>query len=94
MNSNLFQIFFAIIFSLVIYIKLRNLDKSQFHCFDVNATLPLRGLLAILIVCHHIGQHFSNIQTGIGTILVSMFFFISGYGLMVSYCKKTKKISK
>jgi membrane-bound acyltransferase YfiQ involved in biofilm formation len=50
--------------------------------------------LAILIVCHHIGQRFTSTPIGLfsyaGTTLVSMFFFISGYGLMISYQKKGK----
>lgn len=66
--------------------------------FDLDATLPLRGLLAILIVCHHIGQKSAGYIPGLSCIFVSMglqivavFFFISGYGLFVSYKKKGEK---
>jgi peptidoglycan/LPS O-acetylase OafA/YrhL len=69
-------------------------EQIVLHNFDVNATLPIRGLLAILIVCHHIGQRFSitpiGIFSSIGPTLVSVFFFISGYRLMISFQKKGK----
>jgi peptidoglycan/LPS O-acetylase OafA/YrhL len=95
MHSSLCLSLLAAIMALLFCIKLRRLgDQSKCHNFDVNATLPIRGLLAILIVCHHIGQQFSDTPIGIftsfGMTLVSVFFFISGYGLMISYRKKGK----
>jgi peptidoglycan/LPS O-acetylase OafA/YrhL len=86
----------AVLLSALAYFKLRRTDDtSKFHDFDVNATLPLRGILAVLIVCHHISQRFIPDPIGIflhfGTSVVSVFFFISGYGLMISYQKKGKE---
>ncbi len=71
--------------------KLR--DKSQLIPFDKNNTLPLRGLFAILIVAHHLGQlshipFLSSFCQGIGLQIVAVFFFLSGYGLCVSYRKR------
>lgn len=72
-------------------------DRSRIlRPFDVKTTLPLRGLLAVLIVCHHIGQRpegyipwlSKNIFAEIGGPVVAVFFFISGYGLCVSLKKK------
>jgi peptidoglycan/LPS O-acetylase OafA/YrhL len=67
-------------------------DISSFHSFNLDATLSLRGFLAILIVCHHVGQGFNRYPIGIfgsfGSAIVASFFLISGYGLMVSYLRK------
>lgn len=59
-------------------------------------TVCLRGILAILVVIHHLHQYSGLfIGTYIGVILelfgclsVAVFFFISGYGLMLSANKK------
>jgi peptidoglycan/LPS O-acetylase OafA/YrhL len=85
----------AVILSLLAYLKLRRCNTpADFHPFDTNATLPVRGILAILIVCHHLSLYFHDASFAIfknwGTAIVSVFFFISGYGLMVSYLKKGK----
>lgn len=64
--------------------------------FDKASTLPLRGLLALLILSHHLGQRtdifpISQFTSGIGLQIVAVFFFISGYGLCVSYCSKGRR---
>lgn len=61
--------------------------------FDQKATMPLRGLLALLIVAHHLGQRtgipvVSDFTRYIGMQIVAVFFFLSGYGLCVSYSAK------
>lgn len=70
----------------------------MYYDFDVNATLPLKGMLAVLILCHHIGIVYPSDPIGIfknfGYTLVSVFFFISGYGLMISYKKKGNEYLK
>jgi peptidoglycan/LPS O-acetylase OafA/YrhL len=81
--------------ALLAYLKLqKSEDQTGFHDFDLNTTLPIRGLLAFLIVLFHIGQRFYDTPIGIfsssGRTTVSVFFFISGYGLMTSYRKKGK----
>lgn len=53
----------------------------------------LRGMLAVFIVLHHMsekisgGYLFPQLQH-LGYLIVAVFFFLSGYGLMVSYQKK------
>ncbi|MCH5220819.1 MAG: acyltransferase [Muribaculaceae bacterium] len=59
----------------------------------MTTTLPLRGALALLILSHHLGQRtdiypISYFTAGIGAHIVAIFFFISGYGLCVSYITK------
>lgn len=65
--------------------------------FDLPHTLPLRGILAILVIlCHTIYyyQSYCNfVATDLGLIgapSVSCFFFLSGYGLMTSMKYKGK----
>lgn len=65
--------------------------------FDLPHTLPLRGILAILVIlCHTIYyyQSYCNfVATDFGLIgapSVSCFFFLSGYGLMTSMKYKGK----
>lgn len=63
--------------------------------FDQKSTAPLRGLLALMIVAHHLGQcthipFLSSFCTGIGLQIVAVFFFMSGYGLCLSFMKKGK----
>lgn len=63
--------------------------------FDLAHTLPLRGILALLVVFGHLDTVVSS-QTRIlaplhmATPAVAVFFFMSGYGLMLSYTKKGK----
>lgn len=66
---------------------------SLYASFDQKHTLPLRGILAILVVLGHLDTVVAG-QTKILTLLhmatpaVAVFFFMSGYGLMLSYFKK------
>lgn len=73
-------------------------NTRTFKPFNLETTLPLRGLLAILIVCHHVSQneigmipHVSWFFTAIGAQIVAVFFLMSGYGLFVSYSKKGER---
>lgn len=44
---------------LAIFIAISALvNKSNLYDFDANATMPLRGLLAIMIVIHHISLNY------------------------------------
>lgn len=86
----LMMLILSLCFVLVKGDKIRELKN-----FDLNNTLPLRGLLAVLIVCHHLGQksagyipYLSSFFVGIGMPIVAVFFMISGYGLFVSYRRK------
>lgn len=77
-------------------VKLRHSDScSSVKPFDVNATLPIRGILAMLIVAYHLGQKYGAspmyLFTACSGPVVSTFFFISGYGLIKSYQKKGKR---
>lgn len=75
----------------------RRNGNGNFAIYDFNLqrTLPIRGLLAVSIVLHHLAcvvwsQHIPIVSEFMswGGLVVSVFFFLTGYGLMVSYIKK------
>lgn len=55
--------------------------------FDKAAALRLKGILSILIIAHHTNGG-GIIDGKWGIVIVSMFLFVSGYGLMKSFCIK------
>lgn len=66
---------------------------QDLQTFSKDKVFALRGILAVLIVAHHL-----SFQTDLmsafrpwGAPIVSLFLFISGYGLMVSYSMKGEK---
>ena len=76
------DIIILLLFSVLTFL----LPKSNVDYLEKNSTNGLKGLLAIGIVLHHLsqwissGETFSNFQY-MGTYIVSIFFFLSGYGL-------------
>ena len=63
--------------------------------FDVQRTLPLRGMLAISIIMHHYALVEGSTALPVvqefmswGGVVVAVFFFITGYGLMTSFKSK------
>lgn len=71
-------------------------SSSQWYVmpFSTNATLPLRGILALMIVFHHFPVFFPrdyayiNVADGWGGAICSLFFLFSGYGVTKSYVAK------
>lgn len=61
--------------------------RGSFVAFTPGKTQPLRGILAVLIVAYHLSQFpptgpvLAPVSSW-GASVVSLFFFISGYGLM------------
>ena len=79
------------------FVILNKLRKSKFTLYDFNLqrTLPIRGLLALLIIIHHSSQRVTELHLPIigsfiywGGPILGVFFFLTGYGLMASYMKK------
>lgn len=81
------------IFILLLIITLIYLLPVNNDYLGVNSTNGLKGLLALGIVFHHLSQwvttgtEFVNFKY-MGTYIVSVFFFISGYGLYVQNNRK------
>ena len=79
------------IFMLVFLSQVRPLKSNQ-NGFGRDTTASLRGIAMIGIILHHI-----NYKIGTGSLILSymgflttgLFFFISGYGNMLSINKKT-----
>lgn len=78
-------------------ILLRQKGTPNLLSFDLDVTKQTKGLMAILIVLCHLGV-FSNDKmpmggrfVALGLPVVTIFFFISGYGLMFSFAKKGKQ---
>lgn len=82
------DIFILLIISIFVYLLPVNNDY-----LGVKSTTGLKGFLALGIVFHHLSQwvttgvEFSNFGY-MGTYIVSVFFFLSGYGLYVQNEKK------
>lgn len=77
------DIFVLLLISILVYLLPENTDY-----LGVKSTTGLKGFLALCIVFHHLsqwvttGEEFSNFNY-MGTYIVSVFFFLSGYGLYV-----------
>ncbi len=93
-----FLFFTALVFIAIILAKSLKIKDTQWQPqpFNTTNTLPLRGILALLIVLHHFfvsmpsGWPPSDFFVYLGAMVVGMFFFISGYGLTISYLNKGK----
>lgn len=84
----------AIMFAFVIYFLVftRPLAKDE-QGFGRDTTAALRGLAMIGIVLHHIQNRFgypTPVLSSIGYLATGLFFFISGYGNMLSINKGNK----
>ena len=66
--------------------------RNNYYLLDKDRTLCLKGLLSIFIIAFHIqflvDIPFMYLFYSWGALVVSLFFFISGYGLTCSYLKK------
>lgn len=86
---------FLMILVFIAFLTTEKNKTRKLKPFDLNNTLPLRGLLAMLIVCHHVSQTasgdigtFTQHFEVLGMPIVAVFFLISGYGLFISFQKK------
>ncbi len=91
-NINIVDIIF-LIGVICLIIKRKSIFNSNNDVLDKYNSNKIKGLLAILIIMHHLSIYIKDvilfkILTIIGIIAVSAFFFYSGYGLMTSYLKK------
>lgn len=86
-------------FSIVFFLQIKVISfYNGISVLTKNKTIPLRGILAMCIVLHHI----SRVVDGpiieqfyhLGAIVVSLFFFMSGYGLWKSWVKKRSEYVK
>lgn len=68
--------------------------------FDIKTTTCLKGVCAILVVFHHIGQELKftgvlgNINSYFGEVSVGVFFLLSAFGLVIQYKKRGRAYLK
>lgn len=80
------DIFILLLISLFVYL----IPRTDVDYLSNKSTKSLKGLLALLIIFHHvsqkitIGDNFSNFEY-MGRYIVALFFFLSGYGLYFQY---------
>lgn len=71
-------------------------ENGDFKTLDAGRTLPLKGVLALLIIMDHLaigvrGMSHPSVMNefiDVGRMSVGAFFFLSGYGLMASYKRR------
>lgn len=85
--------FYIVSFSILLLSTLYNINFNGSDFLDKNNTDNIKGFAIICIIFHHIVQKISNPGIlmpfkGVGYLFVSIFFFLSGYGLVISYMKK------
>lgn len=95
LDANGFPLWISIVALLLAGIKLslRRGDGGELYSFDVKATMPLRGVLTILVMLGHLKVYcpwstawFPWVSWA--TPAVAVFFFMSGYGLCKSATAK------
>lgn len=61
--------------------------RRRMEVFSLELTVFLRGVMALLVLYHHMGgiSDIWGIQAACGRYAVAFFFFLSGYGLMLGY---------
>ena len=80
------DIFILLLISLFVYL----IPRTDVDYLSNKSTKSLKGLLALLIIFHHIsqkittGENFSNFEY-MGRYIVALFFFLSGYGLYFQF---------
>ncbi|MCQ2455382.1 MAG: acyltransferase family protein [Clostridia bacterium] len=89
-------ILFAFLLSVAVFIRPQ---KNMSESLSIENTLSLRGIMAVAIVLHHMAEktlegRFFPFMIHMGYLIVAVFFFLSGYGLMFSYNKKGKEYLK
>ena len=97
-----FNVIFILLFLGVIVKLLVMKNRGNVVCindFNVQNTLPVRGILALSIIVHHLSIFGYGCGSFLpfyswGVYIVSVFFFLTGYGLMVSYIKKGQSYLK
>lgn len=91
-DANGFPLWIAIFGLIVAVVRLMHTGRKH-HPFDRKATVPLRGVLAVLVVLGHLKSHCPWATTWLPwvswqTPAVAVFFFLSGYGLSKGFAAK------
>ncbi len=67
-------------------------NKSQDDCFSIRNSTLIRGIAALNVVLCHLSLFYKgkvlSLFYSLGNASVGLFFFLSGYGLMIQYLNK------
>lgn len=83
-----------VLFIAVVLVSLR-FGENYAGLHDRSSLTALRGMMAIAIILHHLSErttsgHIFNYLVHIGYLIVSVFLFLSGYGLMTQLKRKKR----
>ncbi|MBZ9536851.1 acyltransferase [Cytobacillus oceanisediminis] len=87
----------VIILLVILLSNIKISTKGQFADYlDPKVTNQLKGIFTLVVIFHHLSQRTGegilfNLFSYVGYLAVSVFFFISGYGLMIQYQRKREK---
>lgn len=92
---------FFIVAFLIYVLSGTKINRKEFYedYLSIKYTNQLRGIFVIVVICHHLAQQISTdflfyYFRYVGHLAVSIFFFISGYGLMIQYKEKKEEYLK
>lgn len=81
---------------IVVSVRLQDRDEDFLSAGDME---PIRGVMAIAIILHHMSERTNGgrlfpFMVHMGYLIVAVFFFLSGYGLMIQFLKKGERYLK
>lgn len=87
-----------LVFFALILISVHKQGATQ-DFLTTNNLMPIRGVMAVAIILHHMSERTGGgrlfpFMVHMGYLIVAVFFFLSGYGLMVQYMKKGESYLK
>ena len=74
------------ILTIIAFVKQLKYPERELFSFDKDRCNSLRGVMSLMIVCCHTSYSSSDMR-GWGAPVVTMFMFMSGYGLMNSFVR-------
>lgn len=88
-----------VLYVFLIILSIGRKNEKNHDYLSIEVTAEVRGIAATGIILHHLsekthgGVFFSRLPM-VGYLIVTLFFFLSGYGLMIQYMKKGKTYLK
>ena len=97
------MIYILLILFILCFWGLRVTKKNPDY-ISIKATLPIKGIFAVIILCSHMGSFLSlepslsnniylSIMAYVGQSMVAPYFFYSGFGILLSYKNKADYVS-
>lgn len=94
------MIYFYAILTIAVILSIRKKKENEV-VFDKASTTALKGIMCLYILLHNLGLDYAGnseaariICDHSGTVAVSVFFFLSGYGVFTGYLNNGEKFLK